>query len=336
MEELECPFSEVGCQINHLTTITMYHKHLAENVEQHLKLVMELHRRALGHDSPAGGTIAGLQSPLEKLNRVNNEVMYLDSVLGSYGMNHLPALECIKTQLQLPDASLKNLGDSVTFRMSNFTQLKETSSKWLSPPFHVRGGHKMCLRAHANGYRAGAGTHVSVSLLLLFDDQLEWPISLPHYLAIRVELMQEDQEGGSSDEPNSNETDVEVTWQPKDGPVMLGGGGGGSGGKAAPVKKKEPDSSPPIKKKSRKDFAKFRTASLPPWCTAPPVLLEDSSSDSPTPPPEDTHPLEELEAEEETEGVILISSEKFASMSVAESFAQNYNSLIFRVALCLM
>ena len=62
---------------------------------------------------------------------------------------------------------IKNIGDSVTFRMTNF---KSTVSPWYSPPFYYGDGYKMCLEVKVRQNQ--------ISLLLMkgeFDDNLTWP-----------------------------------------------------------------------------------------------------------------------------------------------------------------
>ena len=75
--------------------------------------------------------------------------------------------------------TLKEIGDSVQLEMPKFSEYRRSGKVWHSPPFYYREGYKMCLAVYANGTGEGAGTHVSVSLLLLkgkYDDQLKWPM----------------------------------------------------------------------------------------------------------------------------------------------------------------
>ena len=164
---------------------------------------------------------------MDKLKAIISEVEFLTDVLSGYGIRQLPALECIKTQLKMPEVSIMTFGDSCSFRMVNMSHHRETGQKWLSPHFFVRGGHKMCLAVYPNGLGAGEGTHMSLKLVLLFDDQLEWPISLPSHLGIRVELMieseglYEEADSVFDDNPltatcamSSNHHHLECTWKP--------------------------------------------------------------------------------------------------------------------------
>ena len=67
----------------------------------------------------------------------------------------------------------------VSFKLSGFSSLRVSGGVWQSPAFYTyRGGYKMCIRVHANGFGTGNGTHISVSVHLmsgLYDDHLVWP-----------------------------------------------------------------------------------------------------------------------------------------------------------------
>ena len=69
----------------------------------------------------------------------------------------------------------------VDFNMNNFEEHKTNNDYWYSPLFYSHaGGYKMCLKVDANGFGAGKGTHVSVSVCLMkgeFDDYLKWPFN---------------------------------------------------------------------------------------------------------------------------------------------------------------
>ena len=65
--------------------------------------------------------------------------------------------------------------------MSNFLQHKNVDDTWFSSPFYTEnGGYKLQLAVHANGVGVGEGTHVSVFVYLMKnenDDSLKWPFS---------------------------------------------------------------------------------------------------------------------------------------------------------------
>lgn len=67
----------------------------------------------------------------------------------------------------------------VTFTLDNFHARKSNDEIWLSPYFYShKYGYKMQLKVYPNGTGEGAGTHLSMFVLLVpgeFDDLLMWP-----------------------------------------------------------------------------------------------------------------------------------------------------------------
>ena len=150
--------------------------HMTSNQQQHLLLVMkDLHRVK----SKLNETEAKLDETEAKLNgteaKLNTAVWLLsqprrketdketnDFIISCTGSKRLMAN-----------------GDTVEITMSNFSEYHRSGKVWHSPPFYYREGYKMCLSVYANGVGEGAGTHVSVGILLLreeLDDRLEWPM----------------------------------------------------------------------------------------------------------------------------------------------------------------
>ena len=73
------------------------------------------------------------------------------------------------------------------FFIKNFSRLKEGNKEWRSEPFFSREGYKMCLGVWPNGFRSGAGTHVSVEFYKMKDantDKLKWNVKLPIHVRI--------------------------------------------------------------------------------------------------------------------------------------------------------
>lgn len=241
---MECPFVEVGCTASSIPTASRYQQHLSENTELHLQMIMDLHRRTLGYDDSKYSN--HLPSSLDKLKAVNQEIEYLDDVLQHYALNQIPSLKCIKTALKTPDICLRKLGDSCSFRMSDFTQKSSSKSRWNSPPFFISGGHKLSVRVYANGFQSGTNSHISVGLVLYPNEKLQWPIPLQPNIGIRVELLQ-DRERFM--------TGPELIWIPMENSDM-----------PKPMKKLK---------------GLNRASSLPPWCL-PPADNNESNTSSKT------------------------------------------------------
>jgi hypothetical protein len=73
------------------------------------------------------------------------------------------------------------------FKIEQFSKLKEQNKEWRSPPFYSPRGYKMCLGLWPNGFRSGAGTHVSIEFYKMRDantDKLKWNVKLPIHVRI--------------------------------------------------------------------------------------------------------------------------------------------------------
>ena len=66
----------------------------------------------------------------------------------------------------------------MTLKMPKFSEYRRSGKVWRSPTFYYREGYKMCLAVYANRVGFGAGSRVSVAIILLrgeYDDRLKWP-----------------------------------------------------------------------------------------------------------------------------------------------------------------
>ena len=60
----------------------------------------------------------------------------------------------------------------VSFKLSDFSSLKESGGVWECPSFYTNtGGYKMCLWVHANGFGTGNNTHITVHLWNQISDE---------------------------------------------------------------------------------------------------------------------------------------------------------------------
>ena len=166
LEEVACEFSHVGCTAKLPRTKMTDHKH--QSVEEHLAMAGKtVEQQAIVLQQQATmlqkhtKTIASLQQQAETTATL---VKQLVTHLKPGSLAKSPSIIFIP-----PPA----------FIMTNFSQHKSAGDTWHSPPFYSHiGGYKMCLRVYANGWRDGAGTHVSVYLYLMqgeYDDDLLWP-----------------------------------------------------------------------------------------------------------------------------------------------------------------
>ena len=77
------------------------------------------------------------------------------------------------------DPDRQFLTPPVTFTLDKFHERKHNNEIWLSPYFYSHEyGYKMQLKVYPNGTGEGAGTHVSMFVIIVpgeFDDLLTWP-----------------------------------------------------------------------------------------------------------------------------------------------------------------
>ena len=172
-EPVECPFAEAGCKSD--LRRHQLEDHMTSSQQQHLMMVMkdfkltksELQAKLLTAETKLNQTEAKLVETKCKLKET--EARLTDFIAWSN--------------------KLKEMGDYVKIKMSNFSEHRRSGNVWHSPPFYYREGYKMCLAVYANGVGKGAGTHVSVSVLLVGgenDDRLKWPMKccdkVNHYI----------------------------------------------------------------------------------------------------------------------------------------------------------
>ncbi len=315
---MECPFAEVGCNVS-LPTCPEYNQHLAQNIEQHLQMVMDLHR---------GSEVI---SPLQKLNEIRCEIEYLESTLENLGAKDIPALECIKTQMRQPDVGIGCLGDKVSFRLSGFTKLRESAQKWFSPILTLCGKYKLQLVVCPTGSGSGCDTHLSVALVAVLENGADWPIKMPRHLGVKVELMVET-DGSVSDNDDSSESECSYstamsehcqqtqhtfTWRPKT-PRQL---------------------SEKAKRMEAKEIRRRVSKILPPWCQPPPPIAEQTSAqhlNSPKEPEVVLDEIEKMKGDVRPNDTILHSDEKFATSREVEDLIREFNSLVFQLSICLV
>ena len=196
-EIVDCPFAEAGCTSDLVQCEIQ--DHLSSSLQQHLLMVMEGYKETKNKLGEAEAKICETEANLrktdgelrktktdlyqteEKLHRAEDKLYKADGKL------HEAELALKEAVVRLSAAEdriawsnkLKANRDSVKIQMPNFSEYSRSGKVWHSPPFYYREGYKMCLAVYANGVGDGAGTHVSVSLLLLRGDrdgQLQWPL----------------------------------------------------------------------------------------------------------------------------------------------------------------
>ena len=149
VEPIECPFAECGCKDKFKRF--QLEAHLNVSQQQHLLMVMKSYRETKNELHEVKGTLTNTLQVLKQVKDANKDV-----------------IDFLITR----STTLNKCGDSVRLVMPRFAEYRRSGKVWHSPPFYYREGYKMCLAVYANGVGYGAGTHLSVSLLLLCGKQL--------------------------------------------------------------------------------------------------------------------------------------------------------------------
>ena len=152
-ELLECPFADAGCMDKFRRF--QLEGHVNGNHHQHLLLVMKSYRETKRELLEVKGALTTALQLLKQGKEADKDVV-----------NFL--ITCSTT--------LAKIGDSLQVVMPRFAEYRRSGKVWHSPPFYYREGYKMCLAVYANGVGYGAGTHISVSLLLLQSEQRKLPV----------------------------------------------------------------------------------------------------------------------------------------------------------------
>ena len=168
-EHLACPFAEAGCE--GVIRRCQLEDHMTSSQQKHLLMLMidnQVTKKALKSTrDELTGAMAKLSETEAKLTRTEDNL--------SDAADRLSLLE----DHIASTSKLQKEGDSMEVVLPKFSKYRRSGKVWHSPPFYYREGYKMCLAVYANGVGEGAGTHVSLSLLLLkgkYDNKLKWPM----------------------------------------------------------------------------------------------------------------------------------------------------------------
>ena len=175
-ELVECPFAEAGCEV--VIRRCQLQDHMTYSQQKHLLMLMmdnQMTKKALKESRDK------LTEAMAKLGETESSLLNTQAKLIGAEDKLSEAVErlCLLEDHIASASKLQKEGDSVEVAMPKFSEYRRSGKVWHSPPFYYREGYKMCLAVYANGVGGGAGTHVSLSLLLLkgkYDNQLKWPM----------------------------------------------------------------------------------------------------------------------------------------------------------------
>ena len=141
LELLDCPFKDAGC------TEKMARKY----VEDHMRAGQEKH-------------IQSLQQLKQNLDTTKQELNVTKQELDTTKDN----LQNAKQELKVVKVGLRSVGDTLTFRVTNFPQLKKQRKVWRSLPFSIADEIRVRLAVYPSGIgKLAQPRYVSVSLVLV-------------------------------------------------------------------------------------------------------------------------------------------------------------------------
>ena len=193
-EPVECPFAEAGCKEKLVRY--QFEDHINSSQQQHLLLIMKDYGETKKKLNETSKELSETRKELsdvkkelfeakkelsetkEKTSIAKNWVSKVDSDLLEVKGTLTTAIQLLCQGLKEADkekvdfviscsSTLRNFHDSVKVVMPKFSEYRRSGKVWHSPPFYYRESYKMCLEVYANGVGEGAGTHCSVSILLL-------------------------------------------------------------------------------------------------------------------------------------------------------------------------
>ena len=196
--KVKCLFAEFGCSQpisrkligSHVTSCQSQHVLGAmQQLQDEVALLraelrgQEQENKTLRNDlrktqEDLAGAQCGVESMKAKDEFTNKTLMTeLDYFPSSQDPFDTLALECIKTQLRSNSIHLAGSSSPATFRMTSFSEYKESGKVWYTPPFYLSHGYKVCLAVHLNGVGAGKGMHISIYLHQVageYDHKVKW------------------------------------------------------------------------------------------------------------------------------------------------------------------
>ena len=151
LEPVDCPFKDAGC--TEKIARKRMEDHMTGNQQKHMLLIFQSLKQSKQELQLLKSDLKREINSLEESIRCNTNTP--ESTTQS--LSHL------KSILQ---ENLDKIGDTLTFRVTDFPQLIEKKKAWHSPPFSIGAKVRAHLAMYPSGVGRGQGSHVSVLLIL--------------------------------------------------------------------------------------------------------------------------------------------------------------------------
>ena len=176
LQSIDCDFKAVGCD----------EKLVKKSYDQHMKNAHQQHLLLL---------LTAMQT---KMSALGNEIELLSKSMQD--PTTLASLACMQSHMRTGKLSLNGVGDQVTFRVRNYSHLKQNSGedgKWESPPFYFLSSYRMQLLVYPGGHGSFVGRSLSISLHVNKPENpgngsdnhdIGWPMECA-YVAIQISIL---------------------------------------------------------------------------------------------------------------------------------------------------
>ena len=184
LEPLDCPFKDAGCtekiarkdMEDHMTANQHAHMLLSFQTLQRCNRQMkkELHER-----------IGRGQREIHLLkDDIRREIDSLEESIRHNTNRPESTAQSLSRMKSILQVSLDKIGDTLTFRVTDFSQLRKKKNAWQSPTFSISDKVRVCLAVYPSGVGRGQGSHVSVSLILTEVVKKEETIYLEYNVSV--------------------------------------------------------------------------------------------------------------------------------------------------------
>ena len=176
LQTLECEFKVVGCKAR-LNRRSLA-RHMKDQQQEHMLMMLSAFQM--------------------KMTLVEGEIDFLMRSLCNPATH--TSLACMSSHIKMGRLRLEVVGDSVTFRLTNFEHLSrfsEDDGKWVSPTFYFASNYPMQLVVYPAGHGGFTGQSVSVYLNVSkpeaegqgnTNSDASWPMDCA-YVALQISIL---------------------------------------------------------------------------------------------------------------------------------------------------
>ena len=173
LEPLDCPFKDASCT-EKIARKDM-EDHMTANQQKHMLLTFQSLQQ----------TNQQMKTELQLLKSdVSKEIDSLEESIRCNTNTPESTAQSLSRMKSILQVSLDKIGDTLTFRVRDFPQLRKEKKAWHSPPFSFGAKVRAHLAVYPSGVGRGQGSHVSVSFILVEVVQKEEDMYLQYNVSV--------------------------------------------------------------------------------------------------------------------------------------------------------